>query len=116
MPSGFALEDVPGLPRMGDVRRAAAHAAASGPAARKSLVATLLPLALVIAGAFLLWSYFNNRQRPQEAGSKAALDEAEADRGDEAGGARNGRHSVGGRDAKQELTECSSRSGRTLPT
>ena len=78
LPSGFALEDVPGLPPMGDVRRSAAHAAASAPAASKSLAATILPLALVLAGEFLLWSYFNNRQRPQEAAEKPALDEAEA--------------------------------------
>jgi hypothetical protein len=77
LPSGFNLEDVPGLTRIGDVRRAAPHAAAAAPAAEKSLVSSLLPLALLIAGALMLWFYFNNRERAREAEVKPALDDAE---------------------------------------
>ena len=78
LPSGFALEDVPGLPRMGDIRKTASAAAASTPTAPKSLASTLLPLALLIGGALLLWSFFSNRRQPQEAGVKPALNEKES--------------------------------------
>jgi hypothetical protein len=78
LPSGFALGDVPGLPRMGDVRNAATAATASSSRAPKSLASTLLPLALLIAAALLLWSYWNNRQQPQEAGVKPTLNKTES--------------------------------------
>jgi hypothetical protein len=78
LPSGFELADVAGLAPMGGVHRAATSAAASAPDASKSLLATVLPLALVLGGAFLLWNYWSNRQPPQEVAVKPALDEAEA--------------------------------------
>jgi hypothetical protein len=78
LPSGFELADVAGLAPMGGVHRAATATAASAPDASKSLLATVLPLALVLGGAFLLWSYWSNRQPPQEVAVKPALDEAEA--------------------------------------
>lgn len=78
LPSGFALEDVPGLAQFGDVPRGGSEARAAFSPPSKSLVSSLLPLALVIGGALLLWYYFNNRERAQQADVKPALHDAEA--------------------------------------
>lgn len=76
LPSGIAPEDIPGFSRAIDARSDATRAA-TGPAPTKPLASTLLPLALLIAGALVLWSYFHNRQQPQLADEKPALDASE---------------------------------------
>jgi hypothetical protein len=76
LPSGFSLDDVPGLAHAGELGRAATRAATSGVAASKSLVSTLVPLALVVAGALLLWSFLRGREQPQEAGVNEVVDES----------------------------------------
>ncbi len=76
LPSGFSLDDVPGLARASEIGRTATHAAQSGEIASKSLASTLLPLALVVAGGLLLWSFWRSRPQAQQAGVNEVVDES----------------------------------------
>jgi hypothetical protein len=74
VPSGFSLDDVPGLGRLGDVARSTAHAAKGAERATRSTASTLLPLALLLLGAFLLWSFWRNRPEAMQAGAEKAAE------------------------------------------
>jgi len=78
LPAGFALSDVSGLNRLGDVGRAAAHTAKQADVATRSLASTLIPLLLLIAGGFLIWNIWTNRSAPEQAEVKPATAQPEA--------------------------------------
>lgn len=75
LPTGFSLTDVPGLARMTDAGRTVSAAAGQAKAESKSLAATLLPLGLLLVGAALLWSFWQNRLAPQQAAVERELEE-----------------------------------------
>lgn len=77
LPAGFSLNDVPGMSLVNEAVRAPARAAYSETAPKRSMMSTLLPLALVIAGAFLLWNYMRNRPAPAQPGAGQAAIEGE---------------------------------------
>jgi Bacterial protein of unknown function (DUF937) len=77
LPSGFAPDQVPGFSRLKNARAAATRAASDPESAVKPLASTLMPLALLIVAALLLWGYLHGRQQPQDAGVKPAVDASE---------------------------------------
>ena len=74
VPSGFSLEDVPGLARFADAARSATK---SVEAKSRSMASTLLPLALLLLAAFVVWSIWQKRPEPIQAGAEKAAAEAE---------------------------------------
>lgn len=58
LPKGFSLGDVAGIPHVGEVHPMAAHAQQPAETSAKSLVKTVLPLALLIGAVLLVWNYF----------------------------------------------------------
>jgi hypothetical protein len=77
LPAGFSLSDISGLNRIGDTGRAATQTAKHAEATTRSLAATLLPLVLLAAGAFLIWSLWSRRPTPQQAKADPALAQPE---------------------------------------
>jgi hypothetical protein len=81
LPSGFSLDDIPGLTGAADTVRAAAHTTrrAADTAARSapSLASWLLPLAGALALAFLLWQIFKPRPGERPDATQTASREAE---------------------------------------
>ncbi|MGD9635731.1 MAG: DUF937 domain-containing protein, partial [Pirellulales bacterium] len=77
LPAGFSLSDVSGLGRMSELSRTASHAAKRAETAPRSVAATLIPLALLLAGAILIWNVWKNRPAPPQAEVKPAVNERE---------------------------------------
>lgn len=77
LPAGFSLSDVSGIGRLGDLGRSATHAAKSAETASRSLASTLIPLALLAAGAVLIWNVWRSRPE-QQAEVKPAIEDTEA--------------------------------------
>lgn len=78
LPAGFSLSDVSGLGRLSELSRSATHAAKQAETASRSLASTLIPLALLLVGAILIWNVWRSRPAPQQADVKPALEDAEA--------------------------------------
>jgi hypothetical protein len=76
VPADFALDDVPGLARIREMARPAASSAKSVASESRSLASTLLPLALLLLVAFVVWSFWNNRPANQP-GVAEVVDETE---------------------------------------